>query len=289
MHGPQTVLILLLSLPPAAAEFSGASAMQFARQVVAFGPRPPNSPALEKLRGYILKNLHASGCQVSEDAFTAATPLGPMPMRNLICRFPGKSGQAVVFSGHYDTKMMPGTHFIGANDGGASTALLLELARCLARQPRKHDVYLVFFDGEEAIGQWSETDGLHGSRNLARRWARDGTLDRIRAMVNADMIGDKHLGIASELNSSASLRRLIWQVAAELGYGRFFLSHGGYIEDDHVPFLRLGVNAANLIDFDYGPGNSWWHTSEDTLDKLSVQSFEVAGRVLLELLRRLEL
>lgn len=288
MLRPQAALILVLALPLAAAEFSGASAMNFARQVVSFGPRPPNSAALEKLRAYVLKNLRASGCQVSEDAFTASTPLGPMPMKNLICRFPGQSGQAVVFSGHYDTKLMPGTYFIGANDGGSSTALLLELARCLANRPRKHDVYLVFFDGEEAIGQWSETDGLHGSRNLARRWARDGTLERIRALVNVDMIGDKHLGIVQEMHSSSSLRRTIWQVAAELGYARFFLDQGGYIEDDHTPFLRLGANAADLIDFDYGPGNSWWHTSEDTIDKLSPESFEVVGRVLLELLHRLE-
>lgn len=288
MLGPQTALIFSLALALPAADFSGASALEFARQIVSFGPRPPDSPALDRLRAYILKHLRSAGCQVSEDAFTAATPLGPVPMKNLICRFPGKSGQAVVFSGHYDTKRMPGTHFIGANDGGASTALLLELARCLARQPRTHDVYLVFFDGEEAIGQWSETDGLHGSRNLANRWARDGTLARIRALVNADMIGDKRLGIVSELHSSPALRRMIWQVAAGLGYERFFLPHGGYIEDDHVPFLRHGVNAANLIDFDYGPGNSWWHTSDDTLDKLSPRSFEVVGRVLLELLRRLE-
>jgi Zn-dependent M28 family amino/carboxypeptidase len=266
-----------------AADFSGASALEYAKKVVAFGPRPPASPAIQRLQSYLVAELKKSGCAVEEDAFAAATPKGPMAMKNIICRFRGSSGRVVVFSGHYDTKLMP-FRFVGANDGGSSTAFLLEMARSLAGKPRTHDVWLVFFDGEEAIGEWSSTDGIHGSRHLAAKWSRDGTLRRIRALINVDMIGDKDLGILNEGYSSPRLKRMIWQAANDLGYGKYFLMDGAPIEDDHAPFVRLGVEAVDLIDFDYPA----WHTAQDTLDKLSAKSFQVVGDVLWEVLRRLE-
>jgi len=270
------------------AEFSGARALQHARAVVELGPRPPRSEAIVKTRAYIREQLKKSGCQILGDRFTATTPLGPMAMENLIAKFPGASGQAIAFTGHYDTKLMPGSGFVGANDGGSSTGLLLEMAHALAREPRKHDVYLIWFDGEEALVRWSDTDGLHGSRHLAQRWQRDGTLARVQALINVDMIGDRELGIMNESNSSPSLRALIWKTAAGLGHGRHFLSQPAAIEDDHMPFVRLGVNACDLIDFDYGPENSFWHTGADRMDKLSASSLEVVGQVLLGVLRALE-
>lgn len=289
MHGTQTVLTFLaVAALAAGADFSGASALEFTRRVVAFGPRTPGSAAIGKLRGYLRAELARRGCQVWGDAFTASTPLGPIKMTNIIARFPGRSGRAVVFTGHYDTKVMPGIHFVGANDGGASTGFLLEMARVLSGQPRQDDVYLVWFDGEEAIAQWSDTDGVYGSRNLAARWAADGTLGRIKALINVDMIGDRDLGILKEGHSSADLRARVWNAARRRGYGRHFLDQGGYVEDDHVAFVRRGVNAVNLIDFDYGPSNSYWHTEQDTLDKLSADSFQVVGTVLLDVLGELE-
>ena len=209
-------------------------------------------------------------------------------MSNIIARFPGRSGQAIVFTGHYDTKVMPGINFVGANDGGASTGFLLEMARALAGQPRQHDVYLVWFDGEEAIAQWSETDGVYGSKHLAARWNADGTLGRIKALINVDMIGDRDLGILREGYSSPGLRARVWSAARRRGYDRHFLNEGSLVEDDHAAFVRLGVNALNLIDFDYGPSNSYWHTEKDTIDKLSADSFQVVGTVLLDVLRELE-
>jgi Zn-dependent M28 family amino/carboxypeptidase len=208
-------------------------------------------------------------------------------MRNLIARFPGASGRAVVITGHFDTKLYPGRHFVGANDGGASAGFLMEMAHVVATRSYKDDIYLVWFDGEEALGEWSPTDGIHGSRHLAAKWSADGTLARIKALVNVDMIGDKDLDIMEETNSSASLRREVWQIANELGYGKYFLNNGGATEDDHIPFLKMGVNALDLIDFNYGPDNKYWHTDQDTMDKLSGHSLEVVGNVLLDLLRRL--
>jgi glutaminyl-peptide cyclotransferase len=293
MHRRQALIILLPAIAAvasaaSAAEFTGASAFEFTRKAVAFGPRPPNSEANAKQRAWIIATAKSFGAQIEEDRFTASTPLGPMPMVNVIAKFPGTSRRIIAITGHCDTKMMPGANFVGANDGGASTGLLLELARALSGRPRKDDVWLVWFDGEEAIGQWSDTDGLHGSRHLAQKWSRDNTLGRIQALINVDMIGDKNLGILRESNSNPKVRQIVWESAQSLGYGRYFLSVDAPIEDDHMPFVRLGVPAVDLIDFDYGPGHSWWHTPQDTLDKLSPNSLEVTGRTVMDAIRRLE-
>jgi len=289
MHGLQTILTALAAAALAAtADFSGASALEYTRRVVEFGPRPPGSEASARLRSYLRMELSRRGCQLTEDAFTASTPLGPVRMVKLIARFAGGSGRAVVFTGHYDTKRMPGIYFVGANDGGSSTGLLVEMARVLAGRQHADDVYLVWFDGEEAIAQWSAQDGVYGSRHLAAKWAADGTLGRIKALINVDMTGDRNLGILKEGYSSRALQELVWNVARRLGYGRHFLDYGSLVEDDHVAFVRRGVNAVNLIDFEYGPSNSYWHTEQVTLDKLSARSFQVVGDVLLEVLRELE-
>ena len=290
MHRIQ-ILIAIATLPlvAAAAEFSGVRALADTRYVTALGPRPPASPESAKTRAYLVAQLRPTGCLPVADKFVGVVPGGTLAMENVICRFPGKSGKAVVFTGHYDTKIMPGAEkFVGANDGGSSTGFLLELARALARRPRVHDVLLVWFDGEEAIQQWSATDGLHGSRHLAERWKADGTLARVVALVNVDMIGDRNLGILNEQNSNPVIRQLLWRVAADLGLGSHFLNEPSWVEDDHIPFVRLGVPAADLIDFDYGSGNTYWHTPADTIDKLAPESFAVVGKVLIEFLRRIE-
>jgi glutaminyl-peptide cyclotransferase len=270
------------------ADFNGVRALESARKAVALGPRPAGSAAIAKLQAMIRAELKAAGWQVSEDVFTASTPIGKVTMRNIIGKLPGTSGRAVVFSGHYDTKAIPGVKFVGANDGGASTGFLLEMARALPAQPRKDDVLLVFFDGEEAFGEWSDTNGIYGSRHLAEVWKRDGTLLKIKALFNVDMIGDKDLRVMDELNSSASLRRLLKATARDIGYGAYFPEQAGAIEDDHMPFIKLGVNAIDLIDFDYGPGHSYWHTEKDTMDKISAKSLQIVGEVLLEVFRRLQ-
>lgn len=277
-------VLALAALAAQGGEFSGARALEYTRRAVAFGPRPPGSAALEKLRGYILEELRPRGCQITVDAFQARTPIGVLEMKNLICRFPGSSGRAVAITGHYDTKLFRDFRFVGADDGGSSTGFLLEMARVLSGQPRKDDVYLVWFDGEEAIGPWSATDGIYGSRHLAARWEADGTLGRLKALINVDMIGDRDLGIMREAYSAPWLQQLIWKTARELGHGKHFLRDGGPVEDDHVPFVRRGVAAVDLIDFD----KPYWHTPEDTMDRLSARSFEVVGQVLMKVLERLE-
>ena len=281
------VFVLVALMPLQAADFSGASAFDFTKKVVEFGPRPPGSPANKKLQAFIESELRHRGCEITVDPFRATTPVGPIAMKSIICKFPGKSGRAIVLTGHFDSKLFPGRHFVGANDSGSSTGILLEFARVLQTRSHADDIYLVWFDGEEAIADWTATDSLYGSRHLAERWEHDGTLARIKALVNLDMIGDRDLGVLQDTEGSPQLNQLIWTIAKDLGYGKYFLNTGGAVEDDHAPFLRRGVNAVDLIDFDFGPQNSYWHTDQDTMDKVSAHSLQVIGDVIMELIRRL--
>lgn len=276
MFRTQALLILLLALSGFGADFSGTSALEFTRRAVAFGPRPAGSEANKQTQAYILSELRSfCKCLVAEDTFTADTPKGPVPMKNILVKFPGDSGRIVVVSGHYDTKLFPGRRFVGASDGGSSTGLLLELARVLARRPQTDDVYLIWFDGEEAVREhWEGMDNLYGSRHLASIWGQDGTAQRIKAMINVDMIGDRNLNIKREPTGNGGLNSVVWQVAADLGYSKFFMDESEAIDDDHMPFVRLGVPAIDLIDFDY----PYWHEDSDTMDKLSAQSLEAVGR-----------
>jgi len=287
-------LAIGLTTAASAADVSGASALEFTRRAVDFGPRPPGSPANRALQNYILAELKKDGCELAamkkpgceiiEDAFTAKTPQGMIAMKNIIAKFPGKSGRAIALTGHFDTKFFPGRKFVGASDGGSSTGLLLELARVFAHQPRVDDLYIAFFDGEEAFGEWSDSDSLYGSRHLADRWNKDGTLKRMKALINLDMIGDKNLDIPEETNGNAAVRKLVWGTAAELGYKAYFIDQQIGEDDDHMPFVRLGVPAIDVIDIDYAP----WHMDTDTMDKLSAQSLEIVGTVIYESVHKLE-
>ncbi|HEY4364178.1 MAG TPA: M28 family peptidase [Bryobacteraceae bacterium] len=290
MHRVQSVLtqflmtVVFAAAASAAPVFSGTAAFEFAKQAVNFGPRPAGSDANHKLQAYILKQAAVRGAQVTEDPFTARTPRGNIAMKNILVKFPGTSGRAIAITGHFDTKDLPGVRFVGANDGASSTAVLLELAKVLEGQPRVDDVYLVFFDGEEAFGDWSDTDSIYGSKHLAERWRADGTLKRLKALINVDMIGDKDLDIMEDANSDIGLRRLVGKVAADLGYKRNFSAPLGPMEDDHLPFVRAGVPSLDVIDFDYAP----WHKDSDTIDKIGPRSLEIVGNVMVEMIRRLE-
>ena len=278
------VLALGLTLSAYTKDFSGSGAFAFTREAVALGPRPDGSPAIAKLRAMIRRQLALRGCEIIPDRFTAQTPDGPVAMENIIAKFPGKSGRAIAIGGHYDTKKM--TDFVGANDGGSSTGVLLELAAALQGRPRIDDVYLVFFDGEEAIHEWTDTDSLYGSRHLAAKWNADGTNRRLKALINVDMTGDKNLRLVYDGNSAASVRKLVWDVADSLGYSAAFPRQGSAIEDDHMPFINDGVRAVDLIDFD--SQTTFWHTPRDTMDKLDPHSFEVIGTVVMKSIDELE-
>jgi Zn-dependent M28 family amino/carboxypeptidase len=277
-------------VPPSTSrtDFSGVEAFSYTRRAVSFGERPSGSPAINRLRDWIVSELKASGGQISLDSFTGQTPKGPIPMTNIIVKFPGNSGKAVVLTGHYDTKNIAMTHFVGANDAGSSTGVLLELSKSFAHLKHSDDLYLVFFDGEEAVEQWTDSDSRYGSQHLVSKWGADGTLSRIKALINIDMVGDKDLDVLNDENSSQSLRNMVFDVASQLGDGKYFLKQPAGIDDDHMPFVNAGVNAIDLIDFDFGPHNSYWHTAQDTMDKLSPHSLQIVGEVVVGVVKRLE-
>lgn len=280
------VAALLLPRPGVAGPaFDGQAAFAHVERLVGFGPRPAGSEALASARRYIVKELKKAGARVREQPFTAQTPDGPIRMVNVIAELPGGRPEAILVGGHYDTKFFPNFRFVGANDGGSSSGLLLELARSLARRPREFTYWIVFFDGEEARRDWSATDGIYGSRHLAGSLQREGRAAQLKAVVVVDMIGDRRLNIRREAASTPWLTDLLWGSATRLGHQAHFLNETLTVEDDHTPFLRAGIPSALLIDFDYEP---YWHTPEDTLDKLSPRSLQVVGDVLLDALPALE-
>ena len=278
--------------------FDGARAFEHVRKQVAFGPRPAGSPALAETRKYIKAELESYGLKVTEEPFTASTPIGKIDMVNIVAEIPGESPDVLVISSHYDTKRMKG--FVGANDGGSSTGAVLEIARVLAAQAKtkKFDLTLqfVFFDGEEAVIEWQDDDHTYGSREFVDSRERTGSISKVRGMVLLDMIGDKDLNIYRESGSTRPLTDAIWSTAASLGYGAHFVNAGMFIEDDHIPFLESGIPAVDLIDFhfgtdqkygDGGPQNAYWHTVDDTLDKISADSLKVVGDTVIVALPKL--
>lgn len=274
--------------PPAEYLQPGERALADVRRLTAIGPRPAGSKGQQRQQELLLAELKQLGAKVAEVDFTAQTPKGPRAMKNIVVKLPGTTKRVTVVSGHYDTLDKPS--FVGANDGGSSAALLLALAQRLAARPRRDAVWLVFLDGEEAVVSWRNNDHTYGSREQAKRWKAAGLASRIQAVINVDMIGDKGLRLTYEGYSTPWLRSLVWETAGRLGYEREFpvspTPH--YIEDDHVPFIKSGFAAVNLIDFDYGLFNRYWHTPQDTADKLSARSFAVMLHVLEATLEELE-
>lgn len=267
---------------PTAPTIDAARAMQYTKEVTAFGARPIGSASHKKLEEYIV--AHLRGDQVEDDSFTADTVEGKFPVRNIIAKYPGNKGGIIVIAGHYDTVYsLRNTKFVGANDGGSSTAILLEIANRLRGKKRDgYSVWLVWTDAEEAVRQWSDADSLYGTKHLAAKWQQDGTIRKIKAFLLADMIGDADLNIERETNSTPWLEDLVYQAATKLGYQSHFFARTLEIEDDHLPFVKLGVPCADIIDLDYGYNNVFHHSVADTMDKLSPKSLQIAGDVILQ-------
>jgi glutaminyl-peptide cyclotransferase len=263
---------------------SGDKAMEHVRAQVAFGPRPPGSEALDKCREYLVKQLEGYGYQVEKDAFEAATPYGPKKMVNLIARKASNGKGIIAMASHYDTKYYQKIRFVGANDAGSSTGLLVELARVLAAKRDGFDYWFLFLDGEEAFVDWSTFDSTYGSRHLAKRWKDDGTASKVRALLLLDMIGDKNLNLQKDENSTPWLMDLVWNTAQEAGFRDILAATPTAIQDDHIPFLDVKIPCADIIDLDYDS----WHTEGDTLDKISAVSMEKVGKLVLAVLPNLE-
>lgn len=258
-------------------EFSGEKAFAHVEQLVDFGPRPAGSEGIEKSRRYIENQLRLSGWQVTQQAFSDDTPRGKVNFVNVIARFPvqGKSARIFLLCSHYDTKTFDAIKFVGANDGGSSTGLLLELARVIGQHPNlAAKIELVFFDGEEAYERFSETDGLYGSRYFAKHL---NDTKQFRNGILFDMVGDRSLGVTLPADSPPEMAKEIFAAAEALHLRNYFTYLDREMIDDHSPLNASGIPTIDIIDFDYPA----WHTAGDTLDKISAQSLQIVGSVAL--------
>ena len=276
------VLAVQAAAPPP--KFDSGRAWEHLRQLVAIGPRPAGSPAIEQTRSYIKAQLTAAGVSFAEQAWDDDTPLGRVHMVNVIGTIPGARKERLVIAGHYDTKLFRQFRFVGASDGGSSAAFLIELARVLKARKNPLTIELLFLDGEEAVVEWEGNDHTYGNRHYVDVAKRDGSLASIKALVLIDMIGDRDLRIRRDTNSSRWLTEIIWNAARRLELDTAFVAETTRVEDDHVPFLQAGVPSVDIIDLDYEP----WHTAKDTLDAVSARSLQIVGDVVLAALPDIE-
>jgi glutaminyl-peptide cyclotransferase len=276
---------------PGAVAFNGERAMEHVKKQMEIGPRIPGSPELARTRDYIVSSLKGSGLAVRTDEFTATTPLGEKKMVNLTAEIPGESKDVIMIASHYDSKFYKDMRFLGANDPGTSVGTLLELGRVLgaSQQKPKLTYWLVFFDGEEAFCEdWDQChnpnpadpqtplpDNTYGSRHYVSRLRENKELGRVRALILLDLMGSKDLELGRDTLSTRWLQDTVWRTARDLGYGKYFVDRPeGVGGDDHLPFLRAGIDSLDLIQLS---SYRYWHKANDTLDKVSAESMKVVG------------
>jgi len=277
------VLALQAITPPP--KFDSGRAWEHLRQMVAIGPRPSGSAAIEQTRKYIKDQLAAAGLTAVEQAWEDQTPIDKVKMVNLVVTIPGARKDRIVIAGHYDTKLYRQFRFVGASDGGSSAAFLLEIARVLKGRRNPMTIEILFLDGEEArLPDWSGTDNTYGSRHYVEAARRNGSIAMLKTMLLVDMIGDRDLDIRRDTNSTPWLTNIIWETAKQKDLDDYFVADSTKIEDDHLPFLAAGVPSVDIIDLDYEP----WHTAKDTIDACSARSLQVVGDVVLAALPQIE-
>lgn len=273
------------ALPPEkTGGFDGKLAYEHVAKQVAFGPRPSGSQAIQRTQEYILAQLKSFGCTIEADDFSSDTPAGRIAMKNIMAKVPGERPGIILLATHYDT--LKKDNFVGADDAGSSTGLMLELARQLCPKRGRYEVWIAFFDGEEAVKTWSNTDSRYGSREMAARMAVSGDLKKIRAMLLADIVGGKTARIPRESDSTRALSELVYTTAKRLGYGNLFVDEDKGASDDHDSFLSRKVPSVDVIaDF---TANGYWHTPQDAMDKISAKTLGMVGHVFLESVKELQ-
>lgn len=272
--------------------FDGQKALDEVAELVAIRPRDAGTSGARRAAVHLEGKLKALGLKTVIDTFSEETPHGKTFFNNVLGRLPGKTDRLIIIGSHFDTKSGISPDFQGANDSGSSSGALLELARVLAASgPYETEFLFAFFDGEECRREYGPTDGLHGSRRLAQQIFDGGGAEHVEAVIILDMIGDKNLNVTVPRNSSRDLVKTLFESAHETGARSLFSLGKGSILDDHVPFLLSGMPAIDIIDFEFGsePGrNDYWHTMEDSMDKLSADSLQIVGDVVLRMVEKLQ-
>lgn len=271
--------------PDTTGGFDGRRAYALVAKQVGFGPHPSGSPAIAKVQDFLQSELKSYGCAVDTDSFSADTPVGRLPMKNIVAKIPGEKPGIIVLGTHYDT-LLTVPNFVGADDGGSSTALMLELARLLCPKRGKYAVWIAFFDGEEAMQHWSDTDSRYGSRQMAAKLAIGGDLKKVKAFLLADIVGGRKAQFLRETSSTPDLINLVWNTAYKLGYNGLFRDSTTSAEDDHDAFLDRHVPSLDVIgDF---MNNGYWHTPQDNMEVISAKTLASVGHVFLESIKELQ-
>lgn len=284
--------------PAARPGVDGKRALALLERIVALGPRTPGSQASARMRALLKQELEGLGVQVEQQMFRAELRGQATAMVNLWARIPGRRADHVIVLGsHYDTKITSGhpdpAHnfpFQSANDGGSSSALLVELARHLAARENLSTLWLAWFDGEESVPfHWDDDQALFGSRHFVATLRERGELSTVKAMVLLDIVGYPNLRLDDEALSTPRLKGILAQAAARMGArGVFFQPPRQEIKDDHYPFLQAGIPAVNLIGLTQFTEAGIWHTPKDTVDRVSADSLSLVGDVVLLALPELE-
>ena len=261
-------------------------AMKMVRSQCEIVPRHSGTTGAKKTAEWIRNTAQSMpGITAWIDSFADDTPAGRMTFRNVVAELPGK-GKPIIIGAHYDAKKLTlSPDFQAANDGASGVAVLLSVMKTIASQkkPFPFPIHFIFFDGEECQIDYSENDGLHGSKKAAKDYT-----GKARAMILADMVGDDNWNLSIPENCSPELKKIVLQAAAELKLSDSVKQGSMHVLDDHVPFFKAGIPAVNLIDFEYGPGNAYWHTTEDKLDKIDPESLGKTADLILKILAIME-
>ena len=272
--------------------FSGEMAYKHIETLVSYAPTEPGTKAIAKAQNYIETLLNGYGWKVSRQSFKDQTPVGEKRFMNLRARFSPNvddldwkdGGGKLLICSHYDTKIIKGINFVGANDGGSSTGVLIELARILSKDPeRAKKIEFVFFDGEEAVVDFSATDGLYGSRYYGKYWRSAPKNKKPQSAYVLDLVGDKNMRIDPPVDSPLHLLSELYSAARQIGKKSLFGIHSTPITDDHVPLNAAGIPALDIIDSNYISGRKW-HQEGDDLTSVSSKSLEVIGNVVLQII-----
>jgi glutaminyl-peptide cyclotransferase len=270
--------------------FDGKRAYTQVVKQVSFGPRVAGSPELAKLQDYMIGELKSYGCTVETDSFSADTPAGRLPMKNILAKIPGEKPGIILLGTHYDTKRLE--NFVGADDAGSSTGVMLEMARllCAEKKQSRYSVWIAFFDGEEAVNvTWKDPDNRYGSRQMAAKMATSRELPKVKAFILVDLVGGRNPHFMRDGESTKWLKDFVWNVAGKLGYGNVFESRltdfGG---DDHYSFTARKVPSVDIMDLDTANDVPYWHTPQDTIDKISPKTLAIVGHVVLESVNELQ-
>ena len=290
-------LFLLLSCKPEGSSSNSPlkidekRAFSFVEKTVSFGSRYPGSQASINFAEWVKAEGEKLGFKSEIQKFKDVFDGGIVEFRNIIITVPAKkeTKDFIVVGSHFDNKYLDGIKdWQSANDGPSSCGLLIEILYQIKETPQDwnldKELRFVFFDGEECRHEYTDFDGLWGSRHYVNELEKKGQIKHCRYMLLVDLIGDKDLNIEFPKNNSEELKKHSHRIAKEHGLSQYFSNKDTAIIDDFIPFEEKNIPVIDFIDFDFGPNNSYWHSKEDTLDKLSPKSLKIVGTVFQQLI-----